>query len=620
MDYKAGKYDIIVVGAGHAGCEAALAAARMGRKTLLLTLNLDGIALMACNPSIGGTSKGHLVREVDALGGQMGLCADSAYMQIKMLNTSKGAAVQSLRSQQDKKLYQQNMKWTLENTDNLHIATAEVSGVEVKNAKVTGVRTTLDAVYEADAVVLCTGVYLKSRIIIGEHSEKAGPSGLFGADNLNLSELGLKIQRFKTGTPARVDKRSLDLDKMQVQDGDEDPQYFSFMSKNLKREQYPCYLTYTNEKTHQIIRDNIGRSPLYSGKIDGTGPRYCPSIEDKVVKFPDKIRHQIFIEPEGIWTNEMYVQGMSSSLPEEVQKALYATVPGLENAVFMRTAYAIEYDCIEPTQLKASLEIKSIRGLFCAGQINGTSGYEEAAAQGVVAGINAVQYLKGEEPLVLGRDDAYAGVLIDDLVTKGTVEPYRMMTSRAEYRLLLRQDNADLRLTQMGRRVGLVTDERYDMFMKKRDAIEKEIKRLGETNISPEQANSMLAEKGFEQIKTPIKADKLLMRQGVDYDDIKPICGKELDSDVQFAVQTQVRYQGYIEKQEKQVGRFASLEKKKLPAEFDYKQIKGLRLEAAAKLTQIGPETIGQASRISGVSPADISVLTVYFGSGKLPS
>ena len=617
MDYKAGKYDIVVVGAGHAGCEAALAGARMGKKTLLLTLNLDGIALMACNPSIGGTSKGHLVREVDALGGQMGLCADSAYMQIKMLNTSKGAAVQSLRSQQDKKLYQQNMKWTLENTDNLHIATAEVSGMEVKNGKVTGVRTTLDAIYQTDAVVLCTGVYLKSRIIIGEHSQKAGPSGLFGADNLNLTELGLKIQRFKTGTPARVDKRTLDLSKMQVQDGDEQPQYFSFMSKNVGREQYPCYLTYTNEKTHQIIRDNIGRSPLYSGKIDGTGPRYCPSIEDKVVKFPDKIRHQIFIEPEGIWTNEMYVQGMSSSLPEEVQKAMYATVPGLENAVFMRTAYAIEYDCIEPTQLKASLEIKGIDGLFCAGQINGTSGYEEAAAQGLVAGINAAQYLKGEEPLILSRSDAYAGVLIDDLVTKGTIEPYRMMTSRAEYRLLLRQDNADLRLTEMGRRVGLVTDERYDMFMKKREAIEKEVKRLSETNVSPKLANGMLKSKGLQELSGPIKADKLLMRQGISYDDIKPICGAELEPDVQFSVQTQVRYSGYIDKQHKQVERFASLEKRKLPAGFDYKQIKGLRLEAAAKLTQIGPETVGQASRISGVSPADISVLTVYFSSKK---
>ncbi len=598
MNYNAGKYDVVVVGAGHAGCEAALACARMGKATLLLTLNLDSIALMACNPSVGGTSKGHLVRELDALGGQMGLCADSAYMQIKMLNTSKGAAVQSLRSQQDKSLYQSNMKWTLENTDNLHISTAEVCKVEVSGGKVSGVVTTLGAVYQAQAVVLCTGVYLKSRVIIGEFSMLSGPSGLFGADNLSLTELGLRIQRFKTGTPARVDKRSLDFDKMIVQHGDEVPQYFSFMTKTEVRKQYPCYLTYTNERTHEIIRDNIHRSPLYSGKIDGTGPRYCPSIEDKVVRFPDKTRHQLFIEPEGVKTNEMYVQGMSSSLPEEVQKALYATVPGLERAVFMRPAYAIEYDCIEPTQLKASLEIKSIAGLFCAGQINGTSGYEEAAAQGVVAGINAVQYLREEPPMVLKRDDAYAGVLIDDLVTKGTVEPYRMMTSRAEYRLLLRQDNADERLTQMGRDVGLVSDERYDMFMKKREAVEQEKKRLSKTMVSAEQANDMLAAKGLAPLNAPAKAANLLMRQGVNYEDLGQICAVELERDVQFSVQTELRYQGYIDKQKKQVERFASLEKRQLPSGFDYTRIRGLRNEAAAKLTQIMPQTIGQASRI----------------------
>ncbi|MBT7122019.1 MAG: tRNA uridine-5-carboxymethylaminomethyl(34) synthesis enzyme MnmG, partial [Clostridia bacterium] len=477
--------------------------------------------------------------------------------------------------------------------------------------------TTIGAVFSADAVVLCTGVYLKSRVIIGEHNISSGPSGLFGADNLNLGELGLEIQRFKTGTPARVDKRTLDLDKMIVQHGDENPIHFSFMTSSAAREQYPCYLTYTNEKTHEIIRDNIDRSPLYSGKIDGTGPRYCPSIEDKVVKFPDKDRHQIFIEPEGIWTNEMYVQGMSSSLPEDVQKALYATVPGLENAVFMRPAYAIEYDCIEPTQLKASLEIKSIGGLFCAGQINGTSGYEEAAAQGVVAGINAVQYLKDEMPMVLGRSDAYAGVLIDDLVTKGTPEPYRMMTSRAEYRLLLRQDNADERLTQIGRDVGLVTDERYDKFMKKREAVDAEKKRLSKTSVSVAQANGMLESKGLTPLKVSVRATNLLVRQGVTYDDIKPICGIELERDVQHSVQTEIRYQGYIDKQSRQVARFASLEKRKLPSGFDYKQIKGLRLEAAAKLNDIEPETVGQASRISGVSPADISVLTVYFSANK---
>ncbi len=617
MAYNSGKYDVVVVGAGHAGCEAALACARLGKKTLLLTINLDGIALMACNPSIGGTSKGHLVREIDALGGQMGLTADAAYMQIKMLNTSKGAAVQSLRSQQDKKLYQQNMKWTLENTDNLHLVTAEVSRVYEKNGRVTGVETTLGAKYDAKAVVLCTGVYLKGKVIIGEHSVSSGPSGLFPADNLNLCELGLAIQRFKTGTPARVDKRSIDFSKTIPQYGDDEPQYFSFMTKGTPKEQYPCYLTYTNQKTHDIIRANIHRSPLFSGGIDGTGPRYCPSIEDKVVKFPDKERHQVFIEPEGMCTNEMYVQGMSSSLPEEVQKEMYATVPGLENVVFMRTAYAIEYDCIDPLQLKASLEIKSVKGLFCAGQINGTSGYEEAAAQGIVSGINAVQYIKGEEPLILSRSDAYAGVLIDDLVTKGTTEPYRMMTARAEYRLLLRQDNADMRLTEMGRRVGLVTDDRYDAFCKKRDAIQEEIKRLGSLNVDMKKANVMLRKKELPELKAPIKAAKLLTRQGIAYKDIIELGANELPKDIEFCVETNIKYEGYIKKQKSQVDKYASLERKKLPESFDYSTIKGIRLEAAAKLGKIQPETIGQAMRISGVSPADISVLTVYFSGRK---
>ncbi|MGI5849407.1 MAG: tRNA uridine-5-carboxymethylaminomethyl(34) synthesis enzyme MnmG [Christensenellales bacterium] len=618
MAYNSGKYDVIIVGAGHAGCEAALAAARLGQKTLLLTINLDSIALMACNPSIGGTSKGHLVREVDALGGQMGLCADAAYMQIKMLNISKGAAVQSLRSQQDKKLYQRMMKWTLENTDNLFITSAEVSRIHTKNGHVTGVETTLGALYSAHAVVLCTGVYLKGRVIIGEHSVSSGPSGLYPADKLSVSldELGFKLQRFKTGTPARVDRRTIDFSKTIPQYGDDVPQYFSFMTKDAPKKQHPCYLTYTSEKTHDIVRANLHRSPLYSGSIKGTGARYCPSIEDKVVKFPDKQRHQIFIEPEGFWTNEMYIQGLSSSLPEDVQKEMYASVPGLENVVFMRAAYAIEYDCIDPQLLKASLETKDINGLFCAGQINGTSGYEEAAAQGIIAGINAVQYIKNEEPLVLKRSDAYAGVLIDDLVTKGTSEPYRMMTSRAEYRLLLRQDNADFRLTEAGRRIGLVSDKRYNAYLRKRDAVEKEKAYLHARTVGMEELSALFEEKNLPPLKSPIKAASLLTRQGIRYEDIRSICDSDIEKDAAFCVETEIRYEGYIRKQQKQVERFASLEKKRLPDGFDYKQIKGLRLEAAANLTKVRPETLGQAMRIPGVSPADISVLTVYFSRG----
>jgi len=611
--YDGGKYDVIVVGGGHAGIEAALAGARMGKKTLLMTLNPDSIGLMPCNPSIGGTAKGHLVREIDALGGQMGLAIDATFIQIKMLNTGKGPAVHSLRAQADKKQYQTYMKQVLENTDLLEVRMGEVTDLCVENGKVTAVYTACGAKLHCGAVVLATGVYLKGKVIIGEFSQESGPAGLMGANHLSgaMTRLGMELQRFKTGTPARVDARSLDFSKMTPQYGDERIIPFSFMSGKIEREQVPCYLTYTNEKTHAIIRENIHRSPLFSGQIKGTGPRYCPSIEDKVVKFPDRERHQLFIEPEGLSTREMYVQGMSSSLPEEVQIAFYRTIPGMENVRFTRTAYAIEYDCIDPLQLKLNLEYKHIGGLFFAGQINGSSGYEEAGAQGIIAGINAVRYLQQEPPMILGRDQAYAGVLVDDLVTKGTREPYRMMTSRAEYRLLLRQDNADARLCRIGREMGLVDDARYDRFMYKMDAIRRFKERLEQT---PAKAHMSRALTGTDP-SGPQKLADILKRPGVKAADVLPYSGVEElpDEEILDSLETEVKYEGYIDKQVRQVEQFRSLENRRLPQGFDYHSISGLRIEARMKLQAAQPENIGQAARISGVSPADISVLLVYF-------
>ena len=619
MTYKGGSYDVIVVGAGHAGCEAALASARMGQHTLLLTLNMDGIAMMACNPAIGGTAKGHLVREIDALGGEMGLNADKTFIQIKMLNVGKGAAVHSLRAQMDKKNYQTEMKWTLENTENLEVRQGEAERILTKGGRVCGIVTACGAELSAKAVVLATGVYLKSKIIIGEYSANSGPSGLSGAYGLSASllDLGIRLQRFKTGTPARIDRRSIDFSKCIPQYGDEKIVPFSFLNTGIQREQVLCHLTYTNERTHEIIRENLHRSPMYSGVIEGIGPRYCPSIEDKVVRFSDKKRHQLFLEPEGLRTNEIYVQGMSSSLPEEVQIALYRTIPGLENCKFIRTAYAIEYDCIDPTQLNLSLQMKNIPGLFMAGQINGSSGYEEAGGQGIIAGINAVQYIRGEKSVVLGRDQAYIGVLIDDLVTKGTSEPYRMMTSRAEYRLLLRQDNADMRLTQIGRDIKLVDDKRYDRYMYKKEKVQELKKELEERIISPEDEKfkSYMNERGESYSKhSGVLLSHLLKRPGFTYDDLRDITDlPELDDDIKTQLQTSIRYEGYIQKQLKQVEAFHDLEDKRLRRNFDYSTISGLRLEARAKLNDIKPENIGQAARISGVSPSDVTVLLINY-------
>ena len=620
MPYVEETYDVVIVGAGHAGCEAALASARLGMETIMFTVSVDSIALMPCNPNIGGSSKGHLVRELDALGGEMGKNIDRTFIQSKMLNESKGPAVHSLRAQADKQDYSRHMRKTLENTEHLTIRQAEVSEIMVKDGKIRGVKTFSGAVYHAKAVVLCTGTYLKARCIYGDVSNPTGPNGLQAANHLtdSLRKHGIEMFRFKTGTPARVDKKSIDFSKMEEQFGDPRVVPFSFSTNpdEIQKDQVSCWLTYTNENTHRIIKDNLDRSPLFSGAIEGTGPRYCPSIEDKVVKFPDKNRHQVFVEPEGLYTNEMYLGGMSSSLPEDVQYAMYRTVPGLEKVKIVRNAYAIEYDCINALQLKPTLEFKKISGLFAGGQFNGSSGYEEAAVQGFMAGVNAAMKIQGREAVVLDRSQAYIGVLIDDLVTKENHEPYRMMTSRAEYRLLLRQDNADIRLRKIGHDIGLVSDEEYEHLLKKVDDIQSEIKRLEKTVIGVNgQAQTFLEKYGSTLLKSGITLAELVKRPELDYDKLEELDEDRprLPDDVREQVNIEIKYEGYIKRQMQQVASFRKLEDKKLPEDFDYSEVNSLRREAVQKLNKVQPATIGQASRISGVSPADISVLLVHF-------
>ena len=624
MPYLEETYDIVVVGAGHAGCEAALACARLGLETIVFTVSVDSIALMPCNPNVGGSSKGHLVRELDALGGEMGKNIDKTFIQSKMLNESKGPAVHSLRAQADKQEYSRQMRKTMENTEHLTIRQAEVSELIVEDGQIKGVKTFSGAIYHAKAVVLCTGTYLRARCIYGDVSNPTGPNGLQAATHLTDSLIanGIEMFRFKTGTPARADKRSIDFSKMEEQFGDKRVVPFSFSTdpESVQKEQASCWLTYTNQETHKIIRDNLSRSPLFSGAIEGTGPRYCPSIEDKVVKFPDKERHQVFVEPEGLYTNEMYLGGMSSSLPEDVQYAMYRTVPGLEHVRIVRNAYAIEYDCINSLQLKSTLEFKKIRGLFAGGQFNGSSGYEEAAVQGFMAGVNASMEVLGREQVVLDRSQAYIGVLIDDLVTKENHEPYRMMTSRAEYRLLLRQDNADLRLREIGHNIGLVSDEEYEHLLEKKAQIDAEIERLEKATIGgTPKVQELLAKYESTPLKSGTTLAELIKRPELDYEKLAEVDENrpELAFDVQEQVNIEIKYEGYIKRQMQQVAQFKKLEGKKLPENFDYAQVNSLRKETVQKLNKIQPSTIGQASRISGVSPADISVLMVYLERSK---